>query len=265
MSDRKERRRLADLKTDHFVRVALDHNRVIEFAVLMEKGVQFPAIIISPDNQVIDGRHRREAHLLVGTEEVDVIVRTEVKTVIDIYVEGFKSNDKSALPHTKEDREHVIRKLLELGAPRAKISQMLDVPESLANDWIAKVVAVDKQAAIKRAIRAIANDNISIEEAAKRFRIKVKDVQKALETKSSRVSGYGEIKKNLTNIAKSNSKKLGEQIRRATDAFRDGDMTKEELFDIISHAERLVARSSNNLTDKRNRAVELANGGGASH
>ncbi|MEW6698692.1 MAG: ParB N-terminal domain-containing protein, partial [Bacillota bacterium] len=72
----------------------------------IESGVKLPEIIITPDNRLLDGRHRLEAHKLAGIEEVEVFVTESADPDVDSVI----CNLKHGRPLAKEEIKAAARR-----------------------------------------------------------------------------------------------------------------------------------------------------------
>lgn len=102
---------IKDLRINLFVRKELDVDRVLDFALKMESGVEFPPIIITPNMDVIDGRHRIEGADTCGRTEI-LAVFQDVQDEVELICTAYNANVGGALPPTTNDTEHTVMLLL---------------------------------------------------------------------------------------------------------------------------------------------------------
>src|SRR6185295_7795657 len=97
-----------------------------------------PAIKITNDNIVVDGRHRIEAHELNNLADI----RCEVIEAGDetaLIVMAYKENVGGSLPPTPDDTEHTVMLLLEHGEAMKDIATLLRLPPGMARKYVTQV------------------------------------------------------------------------------------------------------------------------------
>lgn len=94
-------------------RVALDAERVTEYAEAMKDGAEFPPIVVFHDGSdywLADGFHRYHAIKQNGRVSVDVEV--VVGTVLDAQIFAYGANSKRGLSTSHEDNRSIIVRML---------------------------------------------------------------------------------------------------------------------------------------------------------
>lgn len=186
----KRKIKLKDLKVSLFVRKNLDHDRVLHFAEMMENGVKFPPILVDKNGDIIDGRHRFEAMSLIELLECECDVYEFVNEAEKISL-AFTSNTGGALPPTEDDIRHVIKLLLDKKIPQNQFADILKLPPSICRKLTEMVKTHEKNIRINKALRVIADDDVSLNQAAATYGVNPDDLKK-------KIGGRGPKKKVTT-------------------------------------------------------------------
>jgi ParB-like chromosome segregation protein Spo0J len=240
---------IVELKVNLFVRKSLNQDHVLYLAELLEAGIKLPAIIITPDGRIIDGRHRIEAYDLWGKKEVPAVVRN-LTDDSEIISEAYRCNVGGALPPTKEDTEHTVKLLLESGTPQTRIAEALGLPISIARNYIASIKSRQARAKISRAVVAVTDGGLTAAKAAVEHNVDIDKLREALSGKKRKKKwGVDEMKRTFTSSYRSLSSKNAGAIRRLFEKYEDGDVTAKQVEALLKHLENLQRKATRNLAD----------------
>lgn len=233
---------LSQLKTNLFVRVRLDDDRILEFAEMLD---QLPPIQITKDFEVIDGRHRIEAHDLAGKTEIRAEI-IEVKDRIDHIVRAYTANVGGAKPPTKEDHELTIRMLLEQKVSRKKIREILPLPATLSMQFVDNVQSRINRQKLRDAMNAISEDGLTLDEAAEKFGVDVKKLKEAISGRKGKEEPnfIEDTKRQLSNNFRSFNQKNAALLKQLWKLLDDGDITPKQAREILDLIKKLQNQSA---------------------
>lgn len=260
MKSHREVRKIKELKQNLFVRKAIDPDRALFFAELIQAGEKIKPIWVNVEGTIIDGRHRVEGHELCDKAEIEceVFNVTDEKVMV---VMAFKANLDGPLPPTSEDIEHTITKLIDLGESKRQIADLLGLPASMARKFVKQVESKALRAKLQRAADAVTDGGLTLVKAAEQYEVpeeKVKELLSGRRKKSK--SGIAEVRRNFTKLYQSVGLKHAHAIRKLLEQFEDGDVTPKQVHDIFGHMENLQKESGRRLTDWRRRFESMPGG-----
>lgn len=176
---------LAQIKNKFDVRLALNQDRVVQFAGMYEAGMDLPAIeVVQLDEDeyaFVDGRHRAEARRYLNMKNVMAIVRNgDLKSnPAALYALALQANWGGSQPPTRSDIQHTVLRMLESGVSRKDIESVLAfIPRGSLRAYTAHALNRMNRRRVGEALDAIA-EGATIEEAAKKASVKtdvLKDV-----------------------------------------------------------------------------------------
>ncbi len=242
---------IRELKTTFFVRRSLDEEHALRLAELLENGTELPPILITPTGEVIDGRHRMEAHELTNRKEIRCRI-VNVQEVSAIIAMGYKANTGGSLPPKKEDTEHTIELLLLRKVPKRRIAELLELPMGLASKYVNQVEFRLSQARLRQALRDV-SDGVTVEVAAKKNDVEVKALRQAISGRTRKISTITELKKLATSQFRSNGANVRSLLKKAEEEFNDGNLSAKELNTLITYIEKALTRSRRLVDDWKNR------------
>ncbi len=250
MSARTTTRDPRKLVSNFDVRARLDDDRVLFFAQLYEAGVEVEPLIITEEDHIIDGRHRREGALLADMKAIEVKITHETDRV-KLIGEAFRRNYGGPLPPTHEDIEHTVSVLLGMKVGQNDIIEILSLPRKIVRRLIADVISKDIQARKRRAVHAVLEGGLTVPKAAEQFGLDEKVLRQNLggEKRKKSQMGLGELKSRLSREQLSQSKKNGELIKRSIDNYKDGEATESFVGEVIDHLLRLNSQARGRLED----------------
>ena len=170
---------LSQIANKFDVRIALDQDRVVQFAGMYEHDPDLlppvRVVRIGDDRYAyIDGRTRGAARAYLDLPDVPAVICNGSlrDDPLELYAEALESNWGGAKPPTREDIAHTIQRMLELGAAQKAIRERLHfLPSGAASAYISWANAVLNKRRMARALDAVA-EGLSIEGAAKENKIK---------------------------------------------------------------------------------------------
>ncbi|MBD3359624.1 MAG: hypothetical protein GF365_02875 [Candidatus Buchananbacteria bacterium] len=240
---------LADLQEDFYVRQLLNENHAIMLGCLLEDGVELPPILITPDYQVIDGRHRISAHDMIGRTEIRAQIIDDTNKV-NLIAMAYNANTGGALLPTKEDTEHTIRLLLSQNVSEKKIKEILEIPSSLGRKWVDNVKSKLNRQKMMAALEAISENGLTVKQATDKYGVSLDKLKEALsgqrkkKEKEDAVSAMkNEISKSFSSFNQKNAHMLGKLLKMV----EDGDVTPQQANEIIAELEKKQANSARNV------------------
>ena len=246
-------KKIADLKENLFVRQALNQDHAIHLAELIEGGTKLPPIKITKDGTIVDGRHRVEAHHLLNLTEIEAVI-VDLTDPAEIIAEAYRSNVGGPLPPTSSDTEHTIATLLKQGESRKRIGDLLEMPGSILRRYVEIIESKRNRLNIQKAITAIANDGLTVPQAAERYEVEADKVRAVISGRKKKAKNDVEsIKRRLSTAYRSQSMKNSSIVKDLFEKLEDGDIKSEDMKAILIHLQQLQKRSARSLTDWINR------------
>ena len=245
---------IEDIRYGNFVRVALDSDRVLHLAELIEGGVTLDPIKINSNNVIIDGRHRIEAYLLCGKKVIDAYM-VDITDEVEMIAEAFKANTGGAMPPTQADIEHTVELLLEKNGTIKSIAECLSLPNSLVRKLINSVKLRLTRQKVQKAISAVADGGLTVAKAAEQYGVDVEQVKELMTSRRRKknVGGVQEMKKNFTAMARSSAQKTARALRTLFDKYEDGDVMGRQVKDLLDQLDKLHKQSGRSLGGWRQR------------
>lgn len=248
---------LSKLKKNLFVRKELDTDRAWFLAELIENGVSMhDNIKVTRDLVIVDGRHRWEAYDLNKITEVDVDI-VDVVDEVTLIAEAYKANIGGSKPPTADDTNHTIELLIERKQTIKGIAELMALPPSMARKYVNEVKSRLNRAKIMTAVNAVTHGGLNVSQAATQYEV---DIEKLKETlsgtrKKHKESAHGvdELHRNLTRQYKSIGSTNASILRKLLDQYEDGDVTPEQVKEIIKHIESLQKKTSRALAEWKQR------------
>lgn len=250
-------RNIADLNTEFFVRKALDADWACHLALILDGGTELEPIWITPDNRVIDGRHRIEAHLLAKRTEIKCKI-VEVANEIELIVLALKANMGSGLPAQSQDIEHTISMLLARGVPKKDLIDLIPLPAKLVRKYINEVESKAERARLQKAALAVESEGLSVAKAAELHSVSEEKLKRSIFPKrKKKSSGASEVKREATKLYRSIGLKNAAVCRKLMEAYEDGDVQMKEVLAMFDHMEHLQQQSGRALADWKKRFASM--------
>lgn len=244
---------ISQLKVNLFVRRALDEDRVIDLAALIEHGEELDPIEVTPENEVIDGRHRIEAHSLLNRESIKAKV-TVVANETDIIARAYRANTGGAKPPTQEDTEHTVTLLLGRGQSHKRIAEMLGLPVSLTRKYIDTIHSKTKRMKVQQALDAVAGGGLSPVQAAQKYDLDVSILKSAISGRRSKTKeGFAGIQRSVTTLYRSASQRNRMVLEGLLKRYEDADISESQVRQILGHMEKSHKSMGQRIQDWKNR------------
>ncbi|MGD0328141.1 MAG: ParB N-terminal domain-containing protein [Minisyncoccia bacterium] len=245
--------KIKDLKTNLFVRKTLNQDHALFLAELILNGIKLDPIKITPEYEIIDGRHRIEAYELNNISEIEAEV-VDIHNETELIAAAFKANLGGSLPPTQQDTEHTIMLLLERGEAKKRIGELLCLPHGMARRYINEVQSKVSRAKLLRAKEAVTDGGLTVAKAAEIHGVEHESLKKELSgRRKSAVGGIAEIQRNLTKTHTSLSHKNGALIRNLLEKYEEHDVTERQVRNIFAHIDQLQKRAAHAVNDWKNR------------
>lgn len=251
----RKRVKLADLKTDYFVRKGLDQDWALYIGELMEQGVKFPNIIVTADLQVIDGRHRLEAFSLLNIEEILVEIDESITTEADLIAAAYKANTGGSKPPSKEDTEHTVMMLLDRKETISNIATLLGLPANLTRNLAKLIKAKTNKQKLARAMDAVATGGLTVAKAAELHGVEPDRLKDQISGKRKKKAALGipEILANISTQYKGQGSRNAAVIRKLMNMLEDGEVTEKQVIKVIDHVQASLKQQQRSLEGWRKR------------
>ncbi|MDO8512397.1 MAG: ParB N-terminal domain-containing protein [bacterium] len=252
---------------DLFVRTALNEDWVVTLADLVQAGTELPPIVVVSVGErfrVVDGRHRKAAYELCGKDKILVQLTEVPGGEIGLISASYKANVGGSLPPTKDDTEHTIEALLDAGATKKNIGQLLNLPASLARKYVDSVENRIKRRRVNKAALAVATESLTIPQAAQIHNIDVDDLKTRLGVKPGRKKkiidfasdGLVQCRKRHRGLSSSRGRFLAELVKLVS----DGEVVPQRAIDIFDDLQKQVKGDLRLIEDWRKRLNVRVNG-----
>ncbi len=255
---RNERVKISDIQTNLFVRQQLDPDHAMYLGELLESGVKLPAIKLTEDLMMVDGRHRTEAHELAKIKEIDAEI-WKYDSEEELIADAYRANTGGPKPPTPADTEHTIMLLLERKESMKRIGELLNMPAGLARKYATEVKSRMNRQKIQQAAAAVTDGGLTVSKAAEQYDVEAEKLKEVLSGRRRKhKNGVQDLHRQLTFNYKSISQKNAASMRSLLDKFEDGDVTAKQAREIITHLKNLQKQSSRALHDWEKRFEAIA-------
>lgn len=249
--------KLDGLKLNLFVRARLDEDHALYLAELLEGGVELPPILITEDKQVVEGRHRIEAHQLLNRTEIKAQV-IGVSDETELIGMAYKANVGGSLPPTADDTEHTVMLLLQRGQSKKSIAELLGLPANMARRYVDEVKSRMNRAQLQQAVDAIAGEGLTIAKAADKYGVDPEKIKDILSVRRKRKNSAADTQRRFTTLYRSVGASNANHLRRLLVKYEDGDVSLKQMHDIFEHLEHLQKESARKLADWKQRFEAMA-------
>lgn len=256
---------IADLKVSYYVRKQLDQDNVLRLAELYAAGVEIDPLWITPDNEIIDGRHRKEAADLADVKFVPCIVKAGLAGA-ELVSEALRANSGGALPASREDIQFTIEQLItKYNVKGTALQKHLSfLPAAVVRKYYNQAISHVMRLRLKAAMDDIALRGKTLHEAAALHNVKVETLQQAMGNKKGSKNPVGseesQWKQRLTSKFKGQSMSLGKTFVQVLDEYSDREIPEQAVRNILEHCKRLVTRMMKVVTDYEGRFQALQSG-----
>lgn len=253
---------LKNIKTTFYVRMRLDHDRVLMFTDLYDSGIAIDPIILwetaKDQYELIDGRHRLEAlrNGGYGWTKAEVVI---LKSRAEAIILALTANLGGSLPPTLGDIEHVIELLINEGWDKHDILSHLGLPEFMAKKYYKLTLSKIYKRKGREAAALVRDKNMTVEEAAKKVGIPVKEVQESLGASISRVGDkdVSAILKAFETRLRGLSQTTSKQTEALHDLYSSGEIEANAVAQYIDRVKASAKRVSRTLNDAVERLDKL--------
>lgn len=251
---------ISNLKTNLFVRQALNEDHVQYMGELIESGVVLPPIKITRDNVVVDGRHRIAAHELNDKTMIEAEI-VDVADESDLIASAYKSNVGGSLPPTRQDTEHTILLMIERDVSVKRIGEMLGLLPGMARKYVKEVQSKAARQRLMDAARAVTEGGLTVAQSAEKYGVDPEKLKDFLSGKRrSNKFGVAEVQRALTTRYRSLGQKNAALIKRLLEKREDGDMSDRQVRQVLAHIEQLQKKSARSIADWVSRFNAKVNG-----
>ncbi len=272
MSDKAVSLPLAQIKNKFDVRLALDQDRVIQFAGMYESGVDLPPIEVvetaEDEYAFIDGRHRAAARDYLNLTNVMAIIRNG--GLIDdpgaLFARALQANWGGSKPPTRDDIQHTILRMLESGLSRNAIEKILVfIPRSSLRAYTAGAMNRLSRRKIALALDAI-SDGATIENAAKRVALPVERLKDVVSGKKG-IWGKGrsqetqtcvELKTYISQHLFSANTGIAKKIQMLLASVDDGEISSNGAAGVLKAWKDHLRKSVSRVDDWEQRLAGIA-------
>ncbi len=231
-------------KMNLFVRVALNQDHALNLAVMIDNGVKMDRPTVTPDNVIIDGRHRTWAYDFLKRTEIEVEV-IDISDETEIIARAYRANQGGALPPTKEDTEHTVEELVKRGEKAKRIADLLRLPASMIRTYVTAVESRLTHLKLKAAVDSITNGGNSLPKAAEQYGVDAGALRRIITQTSSRhTSGIGKILGQISANYRSIASRNGKICRKLIEKYEDGDVTARQVHEVLKKIDHLQKRGA---------------------
>lgn len=242
--------KVADLRTNLFVRERLDDDRVLALLDIYLNGTEIEPPVINKEKEIIDGRHRRMMYMHAEVEEI-IALETDITDPEELIAAAYKANTGGALPPTREDTEHTIASLVQRGATVKRIAEVLALPPEMVRGYVKEVKAKIERRAITDALNDMAVEGLTVQQAADKHSIDADKLRATIspKKKKERKQAVSDEKRDITKLHRSLSLKEQHVYARAFNKLEDGVYTIEQVRAVLDHIGQLLRRSTRTHED----------------
>jgi hypothetical protein len=249
------------VKVTFFVRQNLSHERVKHFVDLYQSpqagGV--PNIQITPDGQLVEGRHRYHAKKELNAKKLTVDIVDGTKS--ELLAKALTDDCGGAMPPTPADVVFTIAQLIRNKMPQVTIMERLSTvyPKSVCRKYIELAYTKVRQQNIKKAAADVGK-NVPLSVAAEKHGVTVAELKKELGIKKNpgdeeSLFSVRAEKAGLSTRYRSNSQKNAKLLSKICNGVIDGDLTEKDANEAIAELARLLNSHVNAYHEGINRVA----------
>lgn len=249
--------KINDLMTDVFVRAKTDQEYVIALSMLYDAGTEMEPIKITKSMRVIDGRHRIEASILAGKEEISAYVVDDMPRK-EMIVMAMNSNLGHSKPPTKEDIVIAVESMLKAGASESWIRSQVPFPRQVMDTYLGEARGSIQRQKLGEAKRMLA-EGATIEEAANQAGVTIDAIRTRILGEKGKERAY-KLSAHIMQRITYRNRAVGQSNRFVFDTafkgFEDGELTREQVMEIADAVEKHGAISMKAADDFRRRFLQ---------
>lgn len=232
-----------------FVRKYLDEARVNQLIKLIEGKVDLPPIRVwfnskTAKYEVIDGRHRLEAHKRLDFTHIQVAMVAEPDFAQRVGM-AVGANSSGPLTATDEDFEVALQALLDAGVSVRRIIEVFPLPKSYTVKCIHNVKSKLYKAAVTLAVDAILNRGLTVAQAAKEYGVETTAIKERINgTRKIGKDAISDFTGGFSHRFRSFSKRNSDDCKKLIEAYDLGNLAPDAVRGIF----KTVIRSARNAT-----------------
>lgn len=252
MSKKVVRKNIEDLKCSHFVRGALDPDRINHFVLMYQGNHEVDLIQVEErTNEILDGRHRKAALELLGRKTVDCEIVAEYESRVEFLMDAYAQNLGGALPPTYNDTIFVIKQFIEAGLKTKEIGAMLApyYPASAIRKYVNDAYSAVSTARMKRARTAVASGSMTTDAAATHFKVELPALRKEVagEKKKREEGPVSRLKLKVSNRSRAYIQSMNLNLRILLQHFEDGEVSEAHVKEVLRHYQKLYLQAGKAL------------------
>jgi len=262
---------LPTLKIDFHIRKELNDDRALQFMAIYEAWLKDktlplpPAILVTPDGGVVDGRHRLKGAELAGMKDLDCVYVPKGLTPLETQFLAFECNLGGSLPPTQDDIRFFIMRLLKEGIQssyiRKRLAQNGQMPLAVAKRYVDDALSSYNKLRMNQAKDLVAHGGMTVPAAAARagvdidvLRSQISGVKKSAGAKSM---GLAKLNSSVSSIVGAAHQKVGKELATLLEQFEVGEVSESMLASHLKHIEYLYGRGTSKLKDYRRRFSDM--------
>ncbi len=251
------RMRIDQIQETFCVRKDLNQDRVLMFMQVMEDGGIIEPIEVSEDSlELVDGRHRLQAHRECGCHEIECVLIAQ-RPRSELIARAFMANSDAPLPMTAGDILTTMKLLIGEGLIRRQVVQLLEstkYPLPTLRRYYDDAKKQLQEQLLRKAAHAVSEDELTTAQAAEKYKVDLEKLREFLSGKRRKAkAGVSGIKGNLSSQFNSHAHSVSMTLGKLGEKFQDGELTVKQGREILDHAERLMKRSLKMCETKRKR------------
>lgn len=250
---------ISDLVVDFYVRRSLNEDRVLELALLIEEGVELPAILIDENRSVIDGRHRLEAFRMAGKTHISCETVKDLSQGEQI-LRALTENMGGSLPPSRGDVRLAIQNMITAGMKERAIVAGLPLPPSIVRKYLREATSNMSKAKFSAAIESVVDSGMQIKDAAEKYGIDLEDLRDKIRGKKKTIVeksfGMPKVRAELSGRYRSSSQKNASMFTKLLDCYIDGDVSYKVTSEACDLAEKMILSQAQNVTGWRQRFAQ---------
>lgn len=256
MKKRIEIKKLSNLKLTFYVRLGLNPERVEFFKRIIQSGQDIDPPIISDEDDVVDGRHRKAALEDLGYIETPCEIK-HFESLQEKVLYALHANASSTLPPTSADINHTLQILLEARMARKDIIQQVNERTGFPPKFLQRILDDIQSnlaaARLNKAVNAVVSQNITAAEAAEQFHVKLETLQEHLAGGKKKLKKGGGVAKNFKSKAVRHYNSLvysiGQLVSNLAKDIQDAVVAPEDTAEVVKCIKGIQRRFDRSIED----------------
>ena len=233
--------KIGDLKHTLFARAGLnelDTDHVAYLEALVKGGAQLAPITITPDNEIIDGRHRLRVYqdLSYDTIHCEVIAG---KTRMEYQAFALKANSGGAKPPNRADLTFVLTQLQKAGGTDAAIFALLSppYPKKVIKEQLDWNRSNERLLKFRAALKLRNEEDLTFKQVAERTGLPETELKEFIKTGGKRrgkqENQMAALQRRWKEPNHSYGTKLTNLFAATFEAFDAGQLTEEQVITLL--------------------------------